>query len=91
MNDLNARVQQDAPLFLLTAFWINDSEEIAGFGVTTDGDIHAFLAMPNRDAGGHEDVAASPAGTAQRPLGDDARKLLLQHLRFGGFGAGPNQ
>src|SRR5262249_16331448 len=36
----------DSPLHLLTAFQINDAGQIAGFGVTSDGDLHAFLASP---------------------------------------------
>jgi probable HAF family extracellular repeat protein len=91
MNDLNALVQQDAPLYLLTAFWINDSGGIIGFGATSDGDIHGFLAMPNKGAGGREDDAVSPAAAAPKPLRDDARRLLLERLRFGGFGTGSNQ
>jgi probable HAF family extracellular repeat protein len=79
MDDLNALVQQDAPLYLLTACVINDSGAIVGFGVTDDGDIHAFLATPNRDTGGHVGFAAKPPV----PLRGEARKLLLQRLRFG--------
>lgn len=33
MTDLNALIPSDSPLYLLAAFWINDSGEIAGFGV----------------------------------------------------------
>jgi probable HAF family extracellular repeat protein len=92
MSDLNAIVQQDAPLYLLTAFWINDSGDIAGFGASSDGEIHGFLAMPNQRAGGRAAVVASPAASAARPLlSEDARRWLLQHLRFGGFGPGPNR
>jgi probable HAF family extracellular repeat protein len=91
MSDLNALVQQDAPLYLLTAFWINDSGEIAGFGATSDGEIHGFLAMPSHGASGGENAAASPAAIPPRPLRDDARQLLLQHLRFGGVGTRPIQ
>ncbi|MDR3699448.1 MAG: hypothetical protein P4L56_07415 [Candidatus Sulfopaludibacter sp.] len=91
MSDLNAIVQQDAPLYLLTAFWINDSGDIVGFGATSGGEIHGFLAMPNRGAARLEDAAASPASIAPRPLRDDARRLLLRRLRFGGSGAGPNR
>ena len=88
MSDLNALVQQEAPLYLLTACWINDSGEIAGFGATKDGEIHGFLAMPSR-GGGSESYAVSPAAPAPRALREDARQMLLQHLRFGGFGGGP--
>ncbi len=91
MYDLNSIVQLDAPLYLLTAFWISDTGAIAGVGATSDGDIHGFLAVPNRDGAGAEYLAAaSPARTAPKGLSDDARKLLMQHMHFGGFGSAPN-
>ncbi len=46
MTDLNDLVPANSPLHLLTAFGINDAGEIAGFGVTGGGDLHAFLATP---------------------------------------------
>jgi probable HAF family extracellular repeat protein len=46
MTDLNELVPANSPLHLLTAFGINDAGEIAGFGVTGSGDLHAFLATP---------------------------------------------
>jgi probable HAF family extracellular repeat protein len=46
MTDLNDLVPANSPLHLLTAFGINDAGEIAGFGVTGSGDLHAFLATP---------------------------------------------
>jgi probable HAF family extracellular repeat protein len=50
MRDLNTLVPKDTPLFLLTAFGINDEGEIAGFGVQIrTGEIHAFLAIPCDD------------------------------------------
>jgi probable HAF family extracellular repeat protein len=92
MSDLNALVQQDAPLYLLNAFSINDSGDIVGFGATSDGELHGFLAMPNERAGGRRDVVAAPAAAAAKPiLSEDARKWVLQHLRFGGVGTGPNR
>jgi probable HAF family extracellular repeat protein len=49
ISDLNA-LAPDSPLYLLTAFWINDSGEIAGFGAVTSGanvgEMHGFLATP---------------------------------------------
>jgi len=47
IRDLNSLAPKSSPLFLLTAFAINDAGEIAGFGVqTSTGDLHGFLAMP---------------------------------------------
>jgi probable HAF family extracellular repeat protein len=45
--DLNALVPADSPLYLLTAFAINDAGAITGFGFDPlSGTIHAFLATP---------------------------------------------
>lgn len=45
--DLNALVPADSPLYLLTAFTINDAGAITGFGLDpVSGTIHAFLATP---------------------------------------------
>jgi probable HAF family extracellular repeat protein len=46
MMDLNDLIPANSPLHLLTAFGINEAGEIAGFGVTGSGDLHAFLAAP---------------------------------------------
>lgn len=75
MSDLNTLVPSDSPLYLLTAFAINDGGEIAGFGVTSDGDIHGFVATPSTGL-----VAAAAFGAA-RPaaLSDSARKFVLRH------------
>lgn len=46
MTDLNTLVPSDAPLYLLDADAINERGEIAGFGATSTGELHAFLAIP---------------------------------------------
>lgn len=49
--DLNT-LAPDSPLYLLTAFAINDSGQIAGFGVQlSSGEVHGFLAVPRKRAG----------------------------------------
>jgi hypothetical protein len=68
---------------------INSSGEIAGFGMTSDGDMHGFLATPSSG----EDTSGSFSSAAQNvtspmALSEDARKILQQRLRFGRFGAG---
>jgi probable HAF family extracellular repeat protein len=51
-KDLNDFVQGPSPFVHLTgAFSINDAGEIACQGVTKTGELHACLAMPNRNAG----------------------------------------
>ncbi len=47
MTDLNTLLPANSPLHLLVAFSINSRGEIAGFGVTNDGEIHAYLASPS--------------------------------------------
>jgi len=46
MRDLNELVVGGAPLYLLFGPSINAFGAIAGFGVTENGDVHAFLALP---------------------------------------------
>jgi probable HAF family extracellular repeat protein len=49
--DLNDLAVADSPFdVLLLAFGINDAGEIVGFGVTTGGDVHGFLATPCEDS-----------------------------------------
>jgi probable HAF family extracellular repeat protein len=45
----------------LTAFSINDERKIVGFGATTSGDVHAFLAVPCEG-----DESTTPNARAQR-------------------------
>ena len=49
--DLNSLIPGPpfSPLFLLQAFGINDRGEITGEGVTSDGELHGFLAVPCDD------------------------------------------
>jgi probable HAF family extracellular repeat protein len=47
MTDLNTLVPANSPLYLLIGFSINSRGEIAGFGATSSGEIHAFLASPS--------------------------------------------
>jgi probable HAF family extracellular repeat protein len=46
MTDFNDLVGSDSPLYVLLNFSINDRGEVAGFGATDDGEIHAFVARP---------------------------------------------
>ncbi len=80
----------DSPLQLLTAFAINDSGVIAGFGVNTkSGDLHAFLATPcdltpTAKACPSENVipAVGQGDEPRAKLSPVTRKLLLE----AGFG-----
>jgi probable HAF family extracellular repeat protein len=46
MIDLNTLLPANSPIYALVAQFINASGEIAGFGVTSSGQTHAFLATP---------------------------------------------
>ena len=102
MHDLNALVPPDSPLYLLIAYGINDAGQIAGFGVNSNGDIHAYLATPcNRDQVDKDLLTAPPEGaavegavTTERPrpvLSENARRQLQRMLRFLPAGPQPTQ
>jgi probable HAF family extracellular repeat protein len=46
MIDLNTLLPANSPIYALVAQLINSSGEIAGFGVNSNGQTHAFLATP---------------------------------------------
>jgi probable HAF family extracellular repeat protein len=46
MIDLNALLPANSPIHALVAEIINSSDEIVGFGVTSNGQTHGFLATP---------------------------------------------
>jgi len=102
MQDLNALVPPDSPLYLRIAYGINDAGQIAGFGVNSNGDIHAFLATPCNRNQVDEDLRTAPtegtategAETTERPrpvLSENARKELQRMLRFLPAGPQPTQ
>ena len=92
MRNLQDLVVGDSPLYLLVAFGINDVGQIAGFGATSSGDIHDFLACPGLHVLRHPAAAsegAEPAAqdvTRPMALSEDARRLLRERLPFGPFG-----
>ena len=77
MMDLNDLVPADSPLYLLTAFGINDEGDIVGFGVTDAGDIHGFLATPSGGGFGDGFVSRERARPA---LSEASRKFVQRHL-----------
>ncbi len=62
---------------LTGAFSINDLGEIVCQGVTTSGELHACIAVPNNEV--KEPSSAGPLG-ASVPLTDTARELLRRRL-----------
>ncbi len=75
VTDLNLFLSPSSPFVaLLTSFAISEEGQIVGFGITSSGDVHAFLANPRE----HEDADDSAAtGTRAAP----ANVALSQSLR----------
>ena len=87
MTDLNALIPANSPLYLMNAFGINDSGEIAGLALQiSTGDVHAFLATPCEWCRDHESDATIARPRAVLPA--KARELLQQRLRIGQFVGG---
>jgi probable HAF family extracellular repeat protein len=47
MTDLNTLIPANSPLFLMLACSINSSGQIVGFGVTSTGEAHGYIATPS--------------------------------------------
>lgn len=86
MTDLNTLVRGRSALYLLLAEAINNKGEIVGFGATSKGELHGFLAIPrdrdrNCDAG-DPSADSEPAAELPRPaLSESARQIIQQELR----------
>jgi hypothetical protein len=67
-------------LYLLWAADINNRGEITGWGVdTSTGEIHTYLAVPNRMLGGTiPDVQFDSPAIAPRELPDEVRQRLAR-------------
>lgn len=61
MTDLNTLIPSDSPLHLLQADTINDRGEIGGIGITSNGNIHAFLAVPGSQSSSTEVTTGTTA------------------------------
>jgi probable HAF family extracellular repeat protein len=65
----STRTSPDSPFAaLLTAFGINDEGKIVGFGATTSGDLHAFLAVPCDGEGAENEDTAADAREERVPV-----------------------
>jgi probable HAF family extracellular repeat protein len=78
--DLNSLVAGGSNLYLLWAADINNRGEITGWGVdTSTGEIHAYIALPNRMPGGSiPDVQFDSPAIAPRELPDEVRQRLAR-------------
>jgi len=78
MNDLNALVPADSPIYMLVAFGINDRGQVVGFGVDAEGDVHGFLATP---CGGEVDEMHEKAHAI---LSERTKQFLRDRMGIGG-------
>lgn len=97
--DLNALIPSGSPLYLRQTYTINDRGEIAGEGVDTSGNGHAFLLVPcdeqHPDVGGCDydlvDASTAAQSTAPRyvPSGmqHPPRSRWSNRFHFPGLGA----
>jgi hypothetical protein len=77
VTDLNMFLAANSPFIaLLTAFRINDVGEIAGFGVTSTGDVHAFLATPTPGEAGESAAPGTPAVRPSMALPEHVRRMI---------------
>jgi uncharacterized membrane protein len=75
-KDLNDFVRAPSPFVqLLAASSISDAGEIIGWGVTTDGEIHGFLATPHSGDAPAGNTAPSPQGTSHPPVAKSVPSL----------------
>ena len=80
MYDLNDLAVNSA-LYLLCGEAINSRGEIAGFGATEKGEVHAFLAVPN---GGSLDATAVKAAAGSRiALTNEVKKAVRERMPRG--------
>ena len=84
MTDLNTLVPADSPLYLLWATSINSRSEIAGFGVTSSGDVHAFLATPSDGAQGDSFSPAQQGALKPVVLPENVRQQFFGRLGLRG-------
>ena len=85
-TDLNTLIPAGSPLYLLSAYSINSRGEIVGLALQiSTGEVHAFLAVPNHGSDA-PNLAGRFVGTPKVTLPERVRKLLQDHVRFGGLG-----
>jgi probable HAF family extracellular repeat protein len=81
MTDLNAMLTSNpGKIYLLLASSVNARGEIVGLGVTSDGNLHGFLATPNSAA----NVLPLERTASPTPLSEDARKTVFRRIGIRG-------
>jgi probable HAF family extracellular repeat protein len=84
-KDLNDFVRAPSPFVqLLAANSISDAGEIVGMGLTHAGELHAFLATPNRGAAPNESSSSLTLGMAHPVIPNHIRALLRSRFEIRG-------
>jgi probable HAF family extracellular repeat protein len=79
MTDLNTLVSGGPSLYLLMAYDVNNRGDIDGLAVSSDGQLHGFLAIPSQVS--DKDTMSGNNEPRRRPtLTEDAHRLLKQQL-----------
>jgi probable HAF family extracellular repeat protein len=88
MSDLNTLIPHASPLNLLFASVINSRGEIAGFGVTDGGDVHAFLATPGNGTNDSDTFSTAEVPRSPVVISEDLRRAFQRGFPVGRFAAG---
>ncbi len=91
MTDLNTLVSSNSQMFLLFAHGINTRGEIVGFGQTSDGAVHGFLAIPRQNSADEGAELETRSLTGAVVPSETARKLLFRLLRSPGWQTGSDR
>ena len=75
--DLNTLIPSTAGLYLLFACSVNDSGQIIGLAVDSNGAFHGYLATPRGDKDGHDAALDGPMH-----LSDNIREMVRKQLHF---------
>jgi probable HAF family extracellular repeat protein len=89
MTDFNTLIPAKSPLYVLFAGAINAKGEIAGFGSTDGGDIHAFVATPDTTVAANErntPLVTEEVETGRVSMPESIRALVRQRMPAVPFG-----
>jgi probable HAF family extracellular repeat protein len=75
--DLNTLIPSSSRLFLMTACSVNDSGQIVGLAVDSNGVFHGYLATPRGDRDSHDAALDGPM-----KLSDNVREMVRKQLHF---------
>jgi uncharacterized membrane protein len=76
-HDLNTLIPSTSGLYLLLACGVNNSGEIIGLAVDSNGVFHGYLATPRGDRDGHDAALDGPM-----TLSDNVREMVRKQMHF---------